>query len=150
MPLQLAFYKGRTRLFNRAVSWWTRGPYSHCELVTAQLQSGALCWSASLSDGGVRLKVIPLDPDRWDLVDLSCTPEEEARAVAWFKAHEGQGYDLVGLLGQVWRAVSDDGDKWFCNEAVGAALGVHEPWRFDPNSFYSLFLYLQKERGNAA
>ena len=31
--VKIAFYKGKSRLFNKVVSWWTRGPYSHTELV---------------------------------------------------------------------------------------------------------------------
>ncbi len=144
MALQVAFYKGRTRLFNRAVSWWERGPYSHCELVTAHLNAGALCWSSSFTDGGVRLKVIALDPDHWDLVDVRASAQQEAAAIAWFKAHEGQPYDLRGLLGMVWRPAGHDKERWYCNEAIGAALGVPDPWRFEPNSLFSLLHYANK------
>jgi len=141
MQLQVAFYKGRSRFFNRLVSWWSRGPYSHCELVTAHLNSGALCWSSSFIDGGVRLKVIRLDPEHWDLVDVPATEAQAAAAVAWFKAHEGRPYDVRGLLGLVWRPAEHDKDRWYCNEAIGEALGVGDAWRLDPNGLYSLFTY---------
>ena len=141
MQLQVAFYKGRARRFNRLVSWYTRGPYSHCELVVQQLNAGALCWSSSFMDGGVRLKVIQLDPAHWDLVTLEVSEATAAAATQWFKEHEGQGYDVQGLLGFVWRRMADDQRRWFCNEAVGAALGIPEAWRFDPNSLWSALVF---------
>ena len=137
MQLQVAFYKGRARLFNRLVSWWTRGPYSHCELVVQQLNAGALCWSSSFMDGGVRLKVIKLNPAHWDVVTLEVSDAAAAAATQWFKDHEGQGYDVRGIAGMVWRRVADSKTRWYCNEAVGAALGLADPWRFEPNGLYA-------------
>lgn len=40
MQTKVAFYKGRHRLFDRLVQWWTRGPYSHCELLLYGLPDG--------------------------------------------------------------------------------------------------------------
>ena len=34
------------------------------------------------------------------------------------------------------RRVEDDRSKYFCSEAVSAALGFADGWRFDPNTFY--------------
>lgn len=136
--VQVAFYKGRTRLFNRAVAWWTRGPYSHCELVIQREPDGAAhCWSSSLMDGGVRSKVITLDPDHWDVVSLDVTPDKLVLALDWFEQREGSGYDVLGLLGFIWRAAADNSSRWFCSEALAAALGFIEPWRFSPNDLYA-------------
>jgi len=128
--MQVAFYKGRTRLFNRLVSWWLRGPYSHCELLLEAMGDGRyLCASSSFMDGGVRLKVIELHPDRWDILTLDSDP---GRACRWFGDHLGEGYDVPGLLGFVWRRTEDDRGRWFCSEALAAAMGYPDPWRFDP------------------
>ncbi|OWW18403.1 hypothetical protein [Noviherbaspirillum denitrificans] len=131
----IAFYRGKSRLFNRFVSWWTSGPYSHCEAVF-ELGSGmtgaVLCWSSSYMDGGVRKKVMTLDPEHWDLLDVPAMSGEDA--LRWFADHRGDGYDLVGLLATsapFRQAIR----KWFCNEAVGTAGGLSEAWRFNPNSF---------------
>ena len=64
--MKLAFYKGREDLYDRLISWWTRGPYSHVELVI----SDNYCMSSSPKDGGIRFKHIDLRPDHWDLVEL--------------------------------------------------------------------------------
>lgn len=135
--MQIAFYKG-TRpglpgLFNRAVRWWTRGPYSHCEIVLWRLSDGrAVCGSAANLDGGVRRKIIDLDPAHWDVVDIPWA--NQSAALTWFAEHEGERYDMAGLFGFVWRRGDGDRGRWYCSEACAAALGFDEPWRFCPNT----------------
>lgn len=142
MIVQVAFYKGTSRLFNRAVSWWKRGPYSHCELVVNRNEIGeSLCYSSSFQDGGVRRKWIDLKADHWDLVKVTVTEHEAAAAVQWFEDHLGQKYDVAGLVGFVWGPWAERPDHWFCNEAVGASLGVQTPWRFDPNALAALLRF---------
>lgn len=86
-------------------------------------------------DGGVRLKHIVLDPEHWDLVEIQGST---AKAWSWFVEHEDDRYDLLGLLGFVWRRQLGDKFRWFCSEAVvAAALGFPEPYRFDPMTLYS-------------
>ncbi|MFZ2998728.1 MAG: hypothetical protein WA071_00120 [Undibacterium umbellatum] len=145
--MHIAFYKG-TRpglagIYNRLVRWWTKGPYSHCELVFADGVSA----SASYMDGGVRIKYIEFDSERWDFVSVPASLEPDARR--WFREHQGDGYDLKGNFHFLVSAVGDDSSKWFCNEAVGAALGISDAWRFDPNSFYAVmslgFINIKKD-----
>ena len=131
--MQIAFYKGRSRLFNRAVSWWLSGPYSHCELVLWTKDGVSYCVSSSFSDGGVRMKTIVLTPDHWDLVEVG---GDVSVAINWLDTHDKDLYDLLGLLGFVWRRQDGDKSRWFCSEAVAAMLGFNEPWRFDPMSLY--------------
>ncbi|BBB61186.1 hypothetical protein UNDKW_2913 [Undibacterium sp. KW1] len=134
--MHVAFYRGTrpgfSGIYNRLVRWWTKGPYSHCELVF----DDCMCASSSFMDGGVRLKYIEFDSQRWDFVNV---PDSLAPgALRWFREHLGAKYDLKGNFHFLVSAVGDDNGKWFCNEAVGAALGINQPWRFDPNSFYAL------------
>ena len=105
--MQLALYKGRTRLFDRAVQWWTRSIYSHCELVFSTDSHGvSTCGSSSYLDGGVRIKNMALDPAKWDLVDLPGF--DPVAASKWFDVHAGQRYDLIGLFGFVLPFVRDN------------------------------------------
>lgn len=139
---QAAFYKG-TRpgvagIYNRLVRWWTKSPYSHVELV---LSTGR-AWSASFADGGVRNKLINFDPAHWDLVDLP--PALERDAEAWFKAHRGAGYDVLGNLQFIVSPFPHSRERWFCSEAVAAALGIPDPWRYAPGTLAStLTLFTQ-------
>jgi hypothetical protein len=133
--MRAAFYKG-TRpglagVYNRIVRWWTRSPYSHVELVMSTGRS----WSSSFEDVGVRSKLIDFDPAKWDVIDL---PDHlEPAAEKWFREHRGQGYDLLGNLQFVVAAIPDIKSRWFCSEAVAAALGIPEPWRYDPGTLKS-------------
>jgi len=134
--LKAAFYKG-TRpgadgLYNRGVRFWCQGPYSHCELVF----SDGMAASASFMDGGVRFKAITFDPANWDLLELPRANEAAART--WFTEHLGAGYDIVGNLRFIVSPLPDDPAKFFCSEAVLAALGFAEPWRFCPNGAYDI------------
>ena len=124
----VAFYKGHTRVFNKLVSWWTRGPYSHTELVV-----DGVWYSSSFLDGGVRAKRIEFDPEHWDLIELP--DADAASAVKWFEDHAGLKYDVLGLAGFVIRSLPDDRRKYFCSESVAASLGFDEAWRLDPNTF---------------
>lgn len=134
--LRAAFYKGTHTgllgLYNRLVRWWCRSRYSHVELVFAN----GLSASSSYIDGGVRIKAIEFDPARWDFVVLPAHIEPVARD--WFEAHHGQPYDLLGNLHFVLAPVADDKAKWFCSESVAAALGLPEPWRFDPGTLHAV------------
>lgn len=132
--MKIAFYKGRKRLFNRFVSWWTSGPYSHCEAVFEMahgITGPVLCWSSSWMDGGVRWKEMTLDPDHWDIIDVPTF--DDARVLCWFCDHQNDNYDLLGLL-STSLPIRHAAVRWFCSEAIGAAVGMQESWRFDPNS----------------
>lgn len=129
--MKIAFYRGRNRIFDKLVQWWTRSPYSHCELVLSYQLDGEAseCASSSKLDGGVRVKFIDLAPDRWDLVDLPLADEGAVRD--WFQLHLGEDYDIKGLLGFVG-PIKGRNKKWFCSEACAAAIGYEDPWRYSP------------------
>ncbi|MRV72579.1 hypothetical protein GJ700_12760 [Duganella sp. FT92W] len=133
--LRAAFYRGThaglSGLYNRAVRRWTRSAYSHVELVFSDGQSA----SSSYIDGGVRFKQIAYTSSDWDFIDLPPWLEHKARA--WFEFHEGDGYDLWGNLHFIVAPVGDDKDRWFCSEAVAAALGFPDPGRYDPGTLFS-------------
>jgi hypothetical protein len=142
MTFRAAFYKGTrpglSGIYNRGVRAWTRSSYSHAELV---FPSG---WSASSSymDGGVRLKMIDFDPALWDFVDVP--PAFEKAAFQWFLDHRGAKYDLLGDLHFVIAPVEGGKDKWFCSESIAAALGLPEPWRYDPATLFSVLTFINQ------
>lgn len=134
LMMKIAFYKG-TRpfpqsLFTQAVRWWTGGAYSHCEIVF----SDGISASSSFIDGGVRFKSIDYD-DHWDFLELH---QNEIDVRKWFRAHEREKYDVLNLFGFIWRRKDGSRKKWTCSEACASALGLEEPWRYDPNSLYCI------------
>ncbi len=131
------FYKvnhtGIQGIYSRAVRWWTRSTYSHCELVFSNGEAA----SASYMDGGVRFKQIDFDPEKWDFVPL---PEAlEAAARDWFVKYQGAPYDLWGNLHFIISSVGDDEKKWFCSESLAAAVGLASPSRYSPGDLYPVF-----------
>ncbi len=140
--MKAAFYKdarpGVAGIYNRLVAWWTKSPYSHVELIV----SSGRAWSASFEDGGVRSKLIEFDPKKWDVIDVPA--ELEPAAVAWFTAHRGEKYDLLGNLQFIVAAIPNSEKRWFCSEAVAAALGIPDPWRYDPGTLASALTLLNR------
>jgi hypothetical protein len=139
-PLRLAMYKGPPSdalhwIGHAAVCVRTWSAYSHIELVfgDSDVLGFAECWSSSSRDGGVRGKQINLASGHWDVFELPQYDELDAgAALIWFKVHEGDAYDWWGNAGFVlpWR--TEERDKYFCSEAVLAALAVDRPWTYHP------------------
>jgi hypothetical protein len=143
--MKAAFYKGTHKgvpgIYNRLVRWWTQSSYSHVELVF----SDGMCWSSSYMDKGVRGKYIDLNDGNWDLIELrpGFNVNEEV-ALSWFTNHKGQKYDILGNIHFIFSPVNDSKNKWFCSEAVAAALGFYKPERYDPGTLYETLLYLNR------
>ncbi len=125
------FTDGLTRIL-------TRGRYSHCELAVRLPETAEYeCYSASIRDGGVRMKTMPLPADKWDLIPLD-DAVLHAHTVGLYLRTAGQGYDLPGAFGVVF-GLPENRRRWFCSEWVGAALGLSESWRFSPNDLAAIF-----------
>jgi hypothetical protein len=124
----IALYKNKQHTFNRLVSWWTKGPYSHCELIFSDGMSA----SSSFRDKGARVKRIGYKPANWDFIVLpSLFNESQARE--WFTNHAGIGYDVLGIAGFVVGALPESKGKAFCSESLLLAIGFKEAYRFYPN-----------------
>ena len=138
----LALYKGRrdgawyrpgvaaARLSDWIIRTLTGSPYSHCELAVPCADGQYDCYSSSIRDGGVRLKTMPLPPEKWDLIPVDVSPEQVYEALA---ATVGAKYDWLGATGVIarWR---HDRYKWFCSEWCAWTLGLANPERFCPGS----------------
>ena len=123
--MRLALYKGKGRIGNAAIRWWTRSPYSHCELVI-----DGVAYSSSIMDSGVRAKRIEFDPEHWDFVDL---PWASAALVkSTFASTQGDPYGWGDLF---WRQVFNrpgDTHGQFCSEWCARALGLPNPQQYSP------------------
>ena len=118
---------------------WTRGPYSHTELVfSGGLEQESECYSSSYTDGGIRRKYITLTSNKWDYIELQISDELFNSAKAWMELNIGKSYDVLGLVGFIIGPIPDSRDKYFCSEAVGCALGVKQSWRLNPNTLYTI------------
>jgi len=134
--MKLASYKG-TRpglagLFSIACRWWLGGDYTHTELIFSDGVAG----TSRSPEGGVVLHKITYPADEWDLIEID---GDEAYARKWFEDHVGAKFDVIGLLGFIWRRRDGQQTRWFCSEAVAASLGFPEPFRFDPCTLPNVF-----------
>jgi len=132
--MKVAFYIG-TRpgiagLYNRLVRWWENGTSSHVELVF----SDGISASASLADEGVRFKYIQFNPANWVFIDLGNLFDEDY-ARKWFisRIKERAKYDWFGQLRFFIAPYQGSANRYWCSEAVGAALQLRDPWRYGPN-----------------
>lgn len=133
MNMQLAFYKGPAKdlahkIAHWAVCFWTRSPYSHCELVI-----DGVCYSSSTRDGGVRSKEIDLASGNWDLVPVQ---GDLLMAMVHFRGTKGLPYDWAGVMRFVFPWLPNPARRWYCSEWCAAALGW-EQIELSPQELYS-------------
>lgn len=125
---------------DKVVAAWTFGPYSHCELMF----SDGMCFSASWRDDAVRFKKIHLIPNRWDIVELPTTEEQERQIREWCEGqvNENGNYDWWGIVQFVIPFIRQKNEDWYCSEVCIAGLksqGVVNYSNYNsPNHFYRL------------
>ncbi len=123
---QIAFYKGKGKIGNALIRWWTDSPYSHCELVV-----GGICYSSSIMDKGVRSKVVNLSADNWDIVELPWATD--ADVLDYYSQTRMRPYGWIDLiLRQVLRLPSVDESGEFCSEWCANALGIPDARDYSP------------------
>ena len=130
--IKIAFYKKTNNFFNKIISVWDNGPYSHCEILIENVHDDVYkCYSSSAMDGGVREKIMPIRTDSWDIFEYDSDP---SIAIQWFAHNKGKKYDYLGLLGFLIRPIPGDKSRLFCSAACAAMIGIKDGWRFTPNS----------------
>lgn len=103
----------------------------------------AVIASASLRDGGVRVKSAALDPANWVAIDVPCWDAKSS--LDFILAHVGEKYDIRGAVATVFLS-GQDADRWFCNEIVGASVGLISSDTFGPAQFMAIALSMPGAR----
>lgn len=132
----LAFYKGKGTWVDRLIRWSTRSAYSHVEIVHDMEEKwqhftfGYQCYSSSARDGGVRSKLIKLNPDHWDLVEVTWRDDFD---LDLFIENDSAKYDYSGIVfSHIFSLGRHNKNKWFCSEICAAALGLPKPQNYSP------------------
>jgi len=131
-------HSGLAGIVNIGIRTLDRSIYSHTELCIGNpLVSAAKCYSSSGVDHGVRMKVMQLNPEKWDVLHL---PFVNADTVTkHFAETDGAGYDYLGVgRFALPFLLREHKTRWFCDEWCLAALGVKEPWRFSPGGAHQI------------
>ena len=106
-----------TKISSKAISWWTKHPYYHCELIIKDK------WISSHPDlGGVRVLTLDKLRPTWDYYEINLpdiTKEQEEILWGFLQEQINTGYDWKGIfLSQFVKIGLNSDQKWFCSEIV--------------------------------
>ncbi len=129
-------HKGWHGLINRGIRRITRSKHSHSEACLGNpFESAVPCLSSSGVDGGVRIKEMQLNPDKWDIEPMSWVTED----MFWetYYKYKDDKYDYLGCgwFAAPWIFIESYTRK-FCTEIVAILAGYQDPWRFAPGTFH--------------
>jgi hypothetical protein len=135
--IYIAIRHNEPRLFGWLVRFARGGDQSHTEAaVEVPGQREHWCVSSSYMDGGVRGKMIDItDPRKWRVYRWDLPHWNLAD---WLEAHKGWGYDILGLLGMLWRPFGHALNKMFCSEADASMIYLPEAELYDPRTLESV------------
>lgn len=141
MSVKVAFYKGLeatdTTIYDKAICYYTKGQYSHTELVLFD----SISYSSSPRDGGVRRKKIIFDDKDWDFIEIDNI--DVNKIVKFFNLTENDKYDWIGIFGFIV-PFKDRTNAWFCSEWVSNALkiaGYESLWNKESSKIHPNMLY---------
>lgn len=149
--MYVVFFKGPGNIFDKVIRWWTKGTYSHCELVFSDNTS----FSADIKMFKTRFKKVTYCKDDWDIFEVNVTSEEEQTMRKFCEDEDGCWYDIVGILFTQFIPLSFENPWWwFCSE-VGVATFKQisefeeiEPFKCDPDKFYKLLMESDRLKTN--
>lgn len=144
----VAFYKGKGTFLDKAIRFFDKAEFSHCEVVIiSELKKNGKykgrcfeMYSSSPRDGGVRKKTVSgLSSEKWHLIELPQIPP--ASVENYFKQHEGKKYDYFGALGVIF-GTPQSPKRFFCSEfcfnALKAPQKTYNGWRFSPQDLFEI------------
>ena len=134
--MEVWFYVGKGKLFDKLIRWWTNSRYSHCEIVIGGMSYSADAWTNIV-------RCIPasrLNFDNWERVVVTGDVESVQKLVA---VQLGKKYDWLGIFGFLlpWGNVEDP-KRWYCSELCAAALGISKR-PISPGELYEQLLQRQ-------
>jgi hypothetical protein len=117
--MEIAFRKNSNTIPSKLIRWWTKSPYSHCELVF----KNGLTFSAFIEDFRTDFKSASHDPSEWDIIEIPIDLETEYKIYQFCVDEDNCLYDIVGLtLTQFLPLGFENPWWWFCSEICVAAL----------------------------
>lgn len=129
---ELASYHAPGRPADRLVRIVTDSIYSHSELAIDR----CLGLSSSGRDGGVRLKPIDFDEERWNFVPLS--EDQGNLACSRIFSQLGLPYDWAGIfLSHLLPLDRHAPGRWFCSEILAYGFGYDHPHRYSPGKLHA-------------
>jgi hypothetical protein len=134
MEVALWFYRGDGKIFDKLNRWWTKGEYSHVEIVVDGTAYGADAWSGRV----IQRHVSGFNPQKWDIVPVSSEKD-----LQWLEKQVGKKYDYLGILGFFFFAAQRT-SWWYCSELAAVFTGIKER----PISPQRLYEILTEDKDN--
>lgn len=140
--MYVAFQKDSRTFFGKVIRLWTRGQYSHTELVF----SDGKWFSSDETDNGTRFIDGPKPDCSYDYIHVPVHEYDEARIREFCEAENGCAYDKKGI-GFSFLPIPigyQSETRWFCSEICTAALQLakycsgYTPARVHPNKLYKI------------
>jgi hypothetical protein len=151
MVIRVAFYKGKGKFIDKLIKWWTKSPYSHCELMFPDDRM----FSSDAWSGGVRYNK-NYNLANWDIVETPITQIELRSLIEWCDWKNGSAYDWWGTLSFILPFVHESKKKWFCSELCAAGLiwisklpSTTKISNLDPGELYKLLGEVFSGQSNA-
>ena len=147
MQIRIAFYKGTDGWHNRLISWWTKSPYSHAELI---LPDG-ITWISISPFVNCKVTARPkvaYNKADWDFIAFDVTQKQYETILKFYNQTAGCGYDWIGMfLSQFIPFHIKHRHRWYCSEWIAYALMLSDvvSWEekaiFDCTDLSPGFLY---------
>ncbi len=138
MIVKIAFYKGKGRVRDRFIRWWTKSPYSHAELVLPNREG----WIGIYPPESPRVRLNPdydmvADSREWDFIDLHASKEQVDDLKNFYHRTAYEEYDWIGMiLSHLTNYRVKRTKKWYCSEWVAVALEVSGIMSFKNSELY--------------
>lgn len=115
--LRIAFYKAEGKLLDKVIRWWTKSPYSHCELLFPDN------WMFSADAWSNRVRFTDqFNLENWDVFSVPLDDGKLLMLRDWCAYREGRKYDWWGVVQFLLPFVKQSPDRWFCSELCAAGL----------------------------
>lgn len=127
--MYLIFYKGKGGFIDKVIRFFTRSPFSHCEIAIKEDGDFFTCFSSSPRDGGVREKRMILKCANWEFLPFDLDQE---KLQAFYAKTNGLKYDYWGAIGIVLPFIKQKRTRYFCSEWLADFLGIKNPSSYSP------------------
>ncbi|MEA2028956.1 MAG: hypothetical protein U9N49_08270 [Campylobacterota bacterium] len=137
--MKIASYKAfqsHGRLLDKVIARLTRGQYSHTEIIFSNGQS----FSISPREKKIRFKEIDFKEERWNIIELDITEEDEKKLYNYAVMLEQKtfSYDYTGAIFSIVPLCIQKANKFFCSElAVKVLNKVEAFWHLNDGCLYT-------------
>jgi len=162
MKMLFAFYKANgphAALDDKAIAWWTKGPYSHVEIWIPKTKKRYT--SSGRAKGVVKrninsiIKIVNRTDETWDYIEFNVDNETQFlnQLEEFYNMTKDDKYDWAAIYGFVI-PFKDRTNKWICSEwctnfgkisNISKTLWKVDPAEVSPNKLFNLL----KEDKNA-